>query len=61
MKEIMTIKPAGGQRTFLMKDTKVEEFKKWATDNGYQIIRIDKAEGFEAWCRAYITERKNRF
>ena len=29
---------------------KVEEFKKWAADNGYQIIRIDKAEGFEAWC-----------
>lgn len=61
MKEIMTIKPTGGQRTFLMKDTKVEEFKKWAADNGYQIIRIDKAEGFETWCRAYITERKNRF
>lgn len=61
MKEIMTIKPTGGQRTFLMKDTKVEEFKKWAADNGYQIIRIDKAEGFEAWYRAHITERKNRF
>ena len=22
------------ERTFLMKDTKVEEFKKWAADNG---------------------------
>lgn len=61
MKEIKTIKPTGGQKTFFVKDSKVEEFKEWAKANGYQIIRIDKAEGFESYYRAYITDRKNRF
>ena len=57
----MTIKSTGGQRTFYVKNKKMEQFKEWAKENGYQIIRTDEANDFEDYYRAYITNRKNRF
>ena len=61
MKTVMTIKSTGGQRTFYVKNKKMEQFKEWAKENGYQIIRTDEANDFEDYYRAYITNRKNRF